>query len=443
LAGRERAGFRLGRLADVRVDIGAGHDRARRLRRPVARDAAPGGACTDDDAAAPHHYDTLPEVATIELHPLIAGSDLRIVGTRSPSELVTIDAATGEMVTTGVRGGVMDSNVLIAGDDWVITMNPSSGQAVVVDSDGVVQTSALGDGWSLFPIGGTDLFWRADPVQSGPTSQFEQVDLDGLPTGPVVTDVAGWPSGVDPLDGGLVYVVQGRSYSVNEFGARLIADGELDLDSLDEVGGLEGLDDLNLGSDFDVDAKRSEAVAKPEPALEDGGLDFELDLTPMGDDDDLALDDEDFTGSVAESASETIELSGDEGNLDGLDLDSIDLDTIDLGDLGDFGDLGGMELEGGRDIAVARETASQMQPETAAAADEEALSDLGFNLESDLDSELNLLEGSDEVSTKLELAQAYLDMGDKDGAREILGEVVEEAAGEHQQRAKDMLERMR
>ncbi|WOX06311.1 FimV/HubP family polar landmark protein [Microbulbifer pacificus] len=226
----------------------------------------------------------------------------------------------------------------------------------------------------------------------------------------------------------------------------LIADGELDLDSLDELGGLEGLDGLDgldLESDFDGEAKQPVAAAKSEPALEDGGLDFELDLTPMDDEDELALDEEDFTGSVAESASETIELSGDEGNLDGLDLDSIDLDGIDLGELGDFGDLDEMELEGDRDVAVAQESASQMQPVAAAAADEEALSDLGFNLESDLDSELNLLEGSDEVSTKLELAQAYLDMGDKDGAREILGEVVEEAAGEHQQRAKDMLERMR
>lgn len=37
-----------------------------------------------------------------------------------------------------------------------------------------------------------------------------------------------------------------------------------------------------------------------------------------------------------------------------------------------------------------------------------------------------LLDASDEVSTKLDLARAYLDMGDPEGARSILDEVMEE-----------------
>ena len=37
-----------------------------------------------------------------------------------------------------------------------------------------------------------------------------------------------------------------------------------------------------------------------------------------------------------------------------------------------------------------------------------------------------LLDASDEVSTKLDLARAYLDMGDPEGARSILDEVLEE-----------------
>lgn len=230
----------------------------------------------------------------------------------------------------------------------------------------------------------------------------------------------------------------------------LIADGELDLDSLDGLEELEGLDSLDLDSDFDVEMEQPAATAKSTPAAEDGGLDFELDLTPMEDGGELALDDNDFTGGDTASASDSLELSGDDDNLDGLDLDSIDLDAIDLGDLDDLDGIElnaegsnsatSLDLEEDLDIAVAEQSTNRNQP--AAAADEEALGDLGFNLGSDLDSELNLLEGSDEVSTKLELAQAYLDMGDKDGAREILGEVVEEAAGEHQQRAKDMLARM-
>ena len=42
------------------------------------------------------------------------------------------------------------------------------------------------------------------------------------------------------------------------------------------------------------------------------------------------------------------------------------------------------------------------------------------------DDDLSILdENHDEVSTKLELACAYLDMGDGEGARDILNEVIE------------------
>ncbi|QIL88624.1 hypothetical protein GNX18_01685 [Microbulbifer sp. SH-1] len=224
----------------------------------------------------------------------------------------------------------------------------------------------------------------------------------------------------------------------------LIADGELDLDNLDD------LDSLDLDSGFALETEQP--VSGADSAVEESGLDFELDLTPMGEDSELTLDGDDASNNAAASASDSIELSVDDGGMDGLDFDSIDLDAIDLGELDDLGDIEldtgstgtgtSLDLEEDLDVAVAEESASQKTPVSSPATDGEALSDLGFNLENDLDSELNLLEGSDEVSTKLELAQAYLDMGDKDGAREILGEVVEEAAGEHQQRAKDMLARM-
>ena len=47
--------------------------------------------------------------------------------------------------------------------------------------------------------------------------------------------------------------------------------------------------------------------------------------------------------------------------------------------------------------------------------------------------------GSQEVSTKLDLAQAYVDMGDKEGAREILQEVLKEGATEQQEEARKLL----
>ncbi|WGL17840.1 hypothetical protein PVT68_05975 [Microbulbifer bruguierae] len=217
----------------------------------------------------------------------------------------------------------------------------------------------------------------------------------------------------------------------------LVADGGLDL---------ENLDGLDLDSDFDIEPAQSvpapigsAAADQPEQA---GGLEFDLDLTPM-DDADGEPDDE-------------LDAFGDDLDTFGNDLEGLDLDSIDLGDLEldgaepelgsvDVGHAGltttgALELEDDLDLVVAEASVS---PASEPSAEESELEDdLGFDLEGDLNSELNLMEGTDEFSTKLELAQAYLDMGDKDGAREILGEVVDEAAGEHQQRAKDLLERM-
>ena len=45
-----------------------------------------------------------------------------------------------------------------------------------------------------------------------------------------------------------------------------------------------------------------------------------------------------------------------------------------------------------------------------------------------------------EVATKLDLAKAYEEMGDKDGARELLKEVVKEGDTAQQQQAQTMLQ---
>jgi pilus assembly protein FimV len=46
------------------------------------------------------------------------------------------------------------------------------------------------------------------------------------------------------------------------------------------------------------------------------------------------------------------------------------------------------------------------------------------------------------VATKLDLAQAYIDMGDADGARDILGEVLKEGDDGQKGEAKEMLSRL-
>jgi pilus assembly protein FimV len=58
------------------------------------------------------------------------------------------------------------------------------------------------------------------------------------------------------------------------------------------------------------------------------------------------------------------------------------------------------------------------------------------------DADLAFLKGTDETETKLELARAYVDMGDLQGARDILEEVAEEGSGEQREQAAALLERI-
>ncbi|MDP2379492.1 MAG: FimV/HubP family polar landmark protein, partial [Pseudohongiella sp.] len=73
-------------------------------------------------------------------------------------------------------------------------------------------------------------------------------------------------------------------------------------------------------------------------------------------------------------------------------------------------------------------------------------SDDDFSDQADVDDEdeedFNFLSDADEAATKLDLARAYIDMGDADGAREILEEVLSEGTEVQRVEAKDLLGRL-
>ena len=53
-----------------------------------------------------------------------------------------------------------------------------------------------------------------------------------------------------------------------------------------------------------------------------------------------------------------------------------------------------------------------------------------------------LLDSSDEVTTKLDLARAYIDMGDPEGARSILSEVMEEGSDDQKREADTIISQL-
>jgi pilus assembly protein FimV len=107
------------------------------------------------------------------------------------------------------------------------------------------------------------------------------------------------------------------------------------------------------------------------------------------------------------------------------------------------------------DLQVLEEAAEQSAKDTASfefdsvgidweaepAADGAAL-DGGSQQANALDDFEDLFTSSDEVGTKLDLAKAYMDMGDSEGARSILEEVLDEGNAEQKREAEELLEQL-
>jgi len=168
----------------------------------------------------------------------------------------------------------------------------------------------------------------------------------------------------------------------------------------------ENLDDL---SDFDLDLDL-DLGAQPSPAMlaED---DFLLDLDEGVKDFPVAE-----TPSVPEVALDDLELPAD------FDLS--------LADELDAPDAFAAELD---DVNAELESLSSSIGEPTFTEADAALGD---------DDDFDFLSGTDEAATKLDLAQAYIDMGDSDGARDILKEVVSEGNAEQKGEAEEMLSRL-
>ena len=130
----------------------------------------------------------------------------------------------------------------------------------------------------------------------------------------------------------------------------------------------------------------------------------------MAGDDELSLSD-DFAGADDDLDLGDLELSADD---DGQATD-FNLDDLSLEESADRADLSDLTLDDESDLSM----------------------DLGaeetdFNLD-DLGGDAEDVAGGDESATKLDLARAYVDMGESDMARSLLEEVV--AAGSEDQKA--------
>lgn len=246
--------------------------------------------------------------------------------------------------------------------------------------------------------------------------------------------------------------------------------------------------DFDLG--FDSTPVESEAVsAAPEVAMADtvqldsDGLDFNMDFSdnkPAAPSDDVSLT---FTAPETQSTEQGIQFEspsfGD--TLPHIEMPSLNLESEDaviqsaenVEDKSDIPDIGSLDL--------AQEVPASATPELVESPNEESGLDFNFDLggatepiempsvqteareepvsaETGLELDLSGIsldmeapeeatarqeaEGaeqeSEEVNTKLDLVTAYMDMGDNEGARELLDEVLKEGGPRQRQRAQEL-----
>ncbi|VAX08990.1 hypothetical protein MNBD_GAMMA26-2234 [hydrothermal vent metagenome] len=245
----------------------------------------------------------------------------------------------------------------------------------------------------------------------------------------------------------------------------------VDADSLDfnlDLGGGQSEDEAANSDNAEVDAEPfvsetedladalSNFTAEPAQVKADDGLegsteDKAQDTTAMAreleeslsaftvDLDADAKGDEDLLGGEVEAASiEVPTLSLDDlGDLDILEAEAEveglgdDVPVIPMEDLDDI-DISGVDISDLDDVGGAEEVLSEL-PELPE----------GSDFEVDLMTELSDEVGdADEVGTKLDLARAYVEMGDEEGARNILDEVISDGSDTQKKDGQELLKRL-
>lgn len=202
---------------------------------------------------------------------------------------------------------------------------------------------------------------------------------------------------------------------------------ELDLDEdLD----LESLDDAELGAEFDEDLSADLSAefgdleeTDTEQGLSETDLDAELEGLTADLESDPRAESSDAEGVDTDSLGTESAEESDELDLD-LELDSIDFEETDT--------------DSQPTVEFTREDIEQERNKSASGDDAPVEPAMDVEGEEGFD----FLADTDEVATKLDLARAYIDMGDTEGARDILDEVVQEGTEQQQQEASELLGRI-
>jgi pilus assembly protein FimV len=219
---------------------------------------------------------------------------------------------------------------------------------------------------------------------------------------------------------------EGVEFDLSETGAEADADA-------DEAGGVEF--DLSETQAFEPDQTTTEFDLD----IEASELGIEEDSEASDDKEDKDEFDLDLSGDVNSLTAED-EAEGAELSLDEIADDVLDFDADEAGVSSEAAVEEPAETEMSADSEESVEEATILDFSEAAAEPAAESGSVGASMEDDLD--LSDLDDIDEVSTKLDLAKAYLDMGDADGTRSILDEVMNEGNDEQKKEADELLRQL-
>lgn len=183
------------------------------------------------------------------------------------------------------------------------------------------------------------------------------------------------------------------------------------------------LDDNEMSLDFDMDSDPTESTAPHD-------FDLDSDLTESTASHDFDLD----SDSTESTASHDFDMDSDStestASLD-FEMDSDSTEST-----------ASLDFDMGDDITVKSEPAAE-EGFSLDLGDEDSAAGLDLNLDAtDAASDLDDIGSVDEVGTKLDLAKAYIDMGDPEGARSILDEVMEEGDASQKQEAQQLIQQI-
>ncbi len=218
--------------------------------------------------------------------------------------------------------------------------------------------------------------------------------------------------------------------SIDEMLERLLEDYSKDAESsgIERVG--LAVDDDDIPGDEVLDALLAKAGEHAGTA-ESSAIELEELASEGLADSEAKAEFADQAGSEVTDDAFVFELD-DDGDLDTL------LPEIEAGDSTNSTRRSTLSLEDDLDQADEAELEAELEQMLVSESNDLALQEADFD-----DDEVGYLDEADEVGTKIDLARAYIDMEDQEGASDILQEVVAEGSAEQVAEAKQLLESLK